>query len=91
MKMLFGLSFITGFCLLSFGNGFAPAIKTSIKPNLMVRNMDAAAIQEIEAARSAFVLCLAGALGSAAVGREGEFWFVVSLSSEWIRFCQLKE
>lgn len=73
--MLSGLSFITGFCLLSFGNGFAPAIKTSTKPNLMVRNMDAAAIQEIEAARSAFVLCFAGAIGSAAVGREGEFCF----------------
>jgi len=69
--MLFGLSFITGFCLLSLGNGFVSNIKIpNAKPNLMVRHMDAAAIQEIEAARTAFVLCFAGAVGSAAVGRE---------------------
>ena len=36
--------------------------------------LDAAMISEMETARAAFVLCLAGALGTAAVGREGEFW-----------------
>lgn len=40
------------------------------KPSLIPRNMDAAAIQDIETARTAFVLCFFGAVGSAAVGRE---------------------
>ena len=45
------------------------------KPSLIPRNMDAAAIQDIETARTAFVLCFFGAVGSAAVGREGKFYF----------------
>ena len=43
---------------------------TSTSMNMI---MDAAAIQEIEAARAAFVLCFFGAVGSAAVGREGTY------------------
>lgn len=66
------LSFVASLCLLSLGNGFLPIIKTNTKPNLIVMNMDYAAVQEIEAARTSFVLCFAAALGSAAVGREGE-------------------
>ena len=37
-----------------------------------MRAMDVGMIQEMETARAAFVLCFAGALGTAAVGREGE-------------------
>ena len=46
---------------------------TSTTSTSMNMIMDAAAIQEIEAARAAFVLCFFGAVGSAAVGREGTY------------------
>jgi hypothetical protein len=38
-----------------------------------VKAMDAAMVAEMETARAAFCLCFAGALGTAAVGRQGEF------------------
>ena len=34
--------------------------------------MDSAMVLDMESARAAFVLCFFGAIGSAAVGREGE-------------------
>jgi len=69
--MFAGLSFVAGLCLLSLGNGFVPFSNTNTKQNLVVMNMDyAPTVEEVEAARTAFVLCFAGALGSAAVGRE---------------------
>lgn len=56
-------------------HGFAPMSNNVIKPSNTALNLDAAAIQEIESSRAAFVLCFAGAIGSAAVGREGRFIF----------------
>lgn len=48
--------------------------------------MDAAMISEMETARAAFVLCLAGALGTAAVGRE-----VIPITlREWKKVNELK-
>ena len=74
---------IAGLCLLKAGNAFVPKVSVGLgrvstsfstkeAPTTTAIGMDAAMISEMETARAAFVLCLAGALGTAAVGREGE-------------------
>lgn len=81
------LFIILGFSLFGPGNGFVlPTSSTSCKQSLVVRSMDASALQEIEAARSAFVLCFAGAVGSAAVGREA----IPVTYREWQKRNELK-
>ena len=57
----------------SVGLGRVSPLSNPAASSTAVKVMDAAAIQEMETARAAFVLCFAGALGTAAVGREGEF------------------
>lgn len=76
---------VAGLCLLNTGSAFVPKasvgmgrVSASISnkeasTTTAIAAMDAAMISEMETARAAFVLCLAGALGTAAVGREGEF------------------
>ena len=76
---------VVGLCLLNTGSAFVPKgsvgmgrLSTSFSnkeapTTTAIGAVDAAMISEMETARAAFVLCLAGALGTAAVGREGEF------------------
>lgn len=72
---------IAGLCLLNTGSAFVPKVSVGMgrvstsfsnkeTPTTTAIGMDAAMISEMETARAAFVLCLAGALGTAAVGRE---------------------
>lgn len=89
---------IAGLCLLNTGSAFVPKASVGmgrVSPSLAdseapsttaMGMMDAAMISEMETARAAFVLCLAGALGTAAVGRE-----VIPVTlREWKRLKALK-
>ena len=80
---------VAGFCLLNGANAFVPKASVGMgrvsapfakeaPTTTAIGAMDAAMISEMETARAAFVLCLAGALGTAAVGREGEFESIFS-------------
>ena len=84
MKIASLLLSAVALCLLNTSNAFVPKVSVGMgkmsttfskneAPTTTAIGMDAAMISEMETARAAFVLCLAGALGTAAVGREGEF------------------
>ena len=81
MKNVSLLLSVAGFGLLNGANAFVPKatvgmgrVSAPLAPSTTaIGAIDAAMISEMETARTAFVLCLAGALGTAAVGREGEF------------------
>jgi len=82
MKSASLLLSVAGLCLLNTGSAFVPKgtvgmgrVSTSFSnkeapTTTAIGAVDAAMISEMETARAAFVLCLAGALGTAAVGRE---------------------
>lgn len=88
---------VAGLCLLNAGNAFVPKVSVGlgrvstsfsnkVAPTTTAIGMDAAMISEMETARAAFVLCLAGALGTAAVGRE-----VIPITlREWKKVKELK-
>lgn len=73
---------IAGMCLLQRGNAFAPKVSVGLgrvstpflnkeaPTTTAIGAIDAAMIEDMIISRSAFVLCFAGALGTAAVGRE---------------------
>lgn len=80
MKNFSLLLSIAGFCLHRGVEAFAPTTSVGFGPvssnqhqrvsKTAVQAMDAAMIAEMQTARAAFVLCFAGAIGTAAVGRE---------------------
>lgn len=81
MRNLSLLLSVAGFCLLNGATAFVPKASVGLgrvsapfakeaPTTTAIGAMDAAMISEMETARAAFVLCLAGALGTAAVGRE---------------------
>ena len=100
MKIISLLLSIAGLCLYQGAEAFAPTtsvglghVSSTHQPRVSttaVHAMDAAMISEMETARAAFVLCLAGALGTAAVGREGEYEDMRDDSSKFLRKLQWK-
>ena len=95
MKILSLLLSIAGLCLHQGVEAFAPTtpvglgrVSSNHHPRVSktaVQAMDAAMIAEMETARAAFILCLAGALGTAAVGREGELKWIWDHSQKYLR------
>lgn len=80
MKNISLLLSVAGLCLNRGVEAFVPTTSVGLGrvssnhqqkvSTTAVQAMDAAMIQEMETARAAFVLCFAGAIGTAAVGRE---------------------